>query len=239
MRYLLVAVTHGASPHIAAALDSVRRNVSPVPARGLLWVDGPDEGDAALDTVAAIGLHSWTVTGSARQQGFCNTYADAWHEAVEEAFRFDCTHVLWLEADFVFERLVDVAALAELLRTAPGLAQVALMRNAVNEQEIAAGGLFESRRGEYEKFVVSVKQEPVVHGARLRGYPWLRHRSYFTTNPCLMTVDFMHAHPWPHYEAECEGLFTHDLLAEGLSFAVWGSGEPWVEHVGVRTGFGY
>jgi hypothetical protein len=30
-----------------------------------------------------------------------------------------------------------------------------------------------------------------------------------------------------------------DLRELGFDFAVWGSGEPWVEHVGVRTGFGY
>lgn len=239
IRYLLVVVTHGRSPDLAAALEAAREHLVPPPTRGLLWVDGPDVDDAAFEVVAGHGIHDWAFSGSAEQRGFCATYADAWQEAVDEADRFECDHVFWLESDFVLKRPVDLAALAELLHTAPGLAQVALMRNAVNEEEVAAGGLYESRRGEYERFAVSVTQEPVVHGARIRAYPWLRHRSYFTTNPNLMTVEFMRAHPWPAYSRECEGLFTHDLLAGGLSFAVWGDGQPWVEHVGHRTGFGY
>jgi hypothetical protein len=239
MRYLLVVITHGESPRLGDAISAFRAHAAPYPAHALLWVDGPDVGDAAYNVAARNGIHDWTLDGSSRQRGFCATYADAWQEAVFEASRLECDYVFWLESDFLLTRPVDLRALAELLRSEPELAQVAFMRNAVNEQEIAAGGLFQSRPGEYEARSISVVQQPVVNGARIRAYPWLRHGSYFTTNPNLMTVDFMRSHPWPSYPSECEGLFTHDLLAEGLRFAVWGDGAPWTEHVGVRTGFGY
>jgi hypothetical protein len=239
VRYLLVVVTHGLSPHLAAALEAFRNHVVPHPVCGLLWVDGPDVDDAAFNAVAGHGIHDWTFAGPSEQHGFCATYTDAWQAAVDAADRHECDHVFWLESDFILNRLVDVSALAYLLAQNPDLAQVALMRGAANEQEHAAGGVYESRPDGYSPHAVTVPQDPVVHGARIRAYPWLLQRAYFTTNPNLMTVDFMRAHPWPSYPSECEGLFSWDLIADGLSFAVWGDGKPWVDHVGVRTGKGY
>lgn len=237
MRYLLVVVTHGNSPHLARALHAFGEWVTPRPADGLLWIDGPDQDDAAVRAI--LGHGDWTVTGSSEQRGFCSTYTDAWDEAVIVAEAHDCDHVFWLESDFIVHRGVDLTAVAQLLAAEPDLAQVALMRNAVNETEKAAGGLFESRPGEYEPHELTVEGlAPSL--IRIRSYPWLRHSSYFTTNPSLMRRDFMASCPWPaRHVSQCEGLYTMDLREQGRDFAVWGSGAPWVEHVGVRTGFGY
>jgi hypothetical protein len=238
VRYLLVVVTHGSSPHLARTLHAFSEWVTPRPAYGLLWVDGPDEDDAAAEA-AMIARSSWKFTGSAVQRGFCATYTDAWDEAVITADDHECDFVFWLESDFLIRRAVNLAHLAALLDASPELAQVALMRNPVNEQEVAAGGLFESRPGEYE--LESFETEEVGSTrVRLRSHSWLRHRSYYTTNPNLMRRSFMADHPWPErHAAQCEGLYTMDLRACGYDFAVWGSGDAWVEHVGVRTGFGY
>lgn len=150
--------------------------------------------------------------------GFCRSTKASWEcasRAVED-------HVFWLEHDFEFLRPVDLRELASILDRLPHYAQMALMRDAVNSDEIAAGGLYELRRDEYT---------PLDH--------WLSHRSYLTTNPSLMRTDFLRENPWPGYDSECEGRFGIDLVAAGYQFGAWGSGEPWVRHIGERTGHGY
>ena len=74
----------------------------------------------------------------------------------------------------------------------------------------------------------AVAQHPLVKG--------------FTTNPSLMRRQFMAENPWPaEYDQRCEGLFGIDLRERGYSFGAWGSGEPWVRHLGRRdrSGWGY
>jgi hypothetical protein len=108
------------------------------------------------------------------------------------------------------------------------------MRNAVNEDEKKAGGLFEHRRDDYMQRVLRRGRQ-----GQMRNVPWLSHLSYFTTNPSLMRTEFMRERAWPEYEVECEGRFGIDLRQAGFYFAAMGEGEPWCEHVGQRTGFGY
>jgi hypothetical protein len=213
VNYTLAVLTHGRGSMLTETLRSFRDNVEPQPVRVLVHSDA--------------GFGQWRVPfprlnvrveREPRPLGFCGATRSLWRRAMDEA----TAYVFWLEHDFRFLRPLDLTAIAATLEDQPELAQMALMRNAVNEAELAAGGLFESRRGEYEE----------VDG-------WLRHRSYFTTNPSLMRRPFMEAHPWPDHESECEGRYGLDLVAAGFSFGVWGHGEPWVEHVGIRSGFGY
>lgn len=239
MRYLLVCITHHRSEHLDNVLAAFREMVTPGPAQGLLWVDGEDIDDAALTVVAAHGYQSWIFSGSSYQRGFCLTVGDVWQEACEEAERLDCDYVFWLENDFLFRRPVDLEPLAQLLDANDDLAQIAFMRNAVNPVEAAAGGLFESRRSDYEPQFKVETTEVTGLGARMRGHQWLKHRSYFTTNPSLMRRSFMEQYPFPESGRYCEGHYGLYLIEHGISFGVWGDGKPWVEHVGVRTGKGY
>lgn len=150
--------------------------------------------------------------------GFCVASGRAWDAAITEGVNY----VFWLEHDFIFQRHVDLRTLAEKLEADTQLAQMSLMRTASSVDEMNAGGLYELRKGEYEE----------------RG-GWLEHRSYFTTTPSLMRRQFMVENRWPTYPSGCEGRFGIDLLARGYTFGVWGDGQPWVEHIGQRTGFGY
>jgi hypothetical protein len=105
---------------------------------------------------------------------------------------------------------------------------MALVRDAVNADERRAGGLIKSRPGQFQP------QEG--------SHPWLRHRSYFTTNPSLMRTSFMRDDPFlDDGEPYCEGRYGIHLLTRGYTFGAWGSGEEWVAHMGVRdrTGKGY
>ena len=174
---------------------------------------------------------------TAEQQGFCTVTYRAWREAVLPG----PDHVVWLEHDFVLNRSVDWRQMAQVLDAHPSLAQMQLMRNAVNEQELAAGGLFESRPGQYTRQVDYADDLDAGDQAGPE-IPWLSHKAYFSTNPSLMRRDWMAANPWPDPELvpeRCEGIYGFDLVQDGWHFGVWGTGEPWTEHVGVRDGHGY
>lgn len=218
MHYRLVILTHYPGETLTESVESFERHVSPSPSDVSVVVDGPEFAFAAQ----AIGDHlsdSYVMVFPGNQQrGFCEATQRAWREAIDQSHRY----VFYLEHDFVLTQDVDLRDLAEVLDANQHIAQMALMRDAVNSQEILAGGLYESRRDEYE-----------AHDG------WLEHRSYFTTNPSLMRRTFMVENPWPEYPDQCEGKFGIDLLAQGFTFGVWGDGQPWCKHVGARTGFGY
>lgn len=162
----------------------------------------------------------------ANRDGFCRSTRNLWRMAAEES---PDEYVFWLEHDFRFTRPVDLHLMANILDHGP-YAQVSLMRQAVNKQERKAGGIVQSRPGEFTDKA-----------------GWLEHTSYFTTNPSLMRRDFMQAHTFGDdrhrlpQDIRCEGLFGMALIEQGFRFAVMGNGEPWVEHVGWRdaTGHGY
>lgn len=215
MNYRLVVVTHGAALNLDRVLSAFLKNARPAPTDLVAVVDGPGR----LPPVE----HLWRIKQHPRQLGFCETLVTAWAAASEPGVDY----VFWLENDFLLTRYVELEMLAAELDADLQLAQMALMRNAVNSDERRAGGLYESRRDQFDRrFGPS-------------GFPSLRHTAYFTTNPSLMRRDFIAANPWPDYPSECEGKFGIDLVDRGYRFGVWGDGSPWCTHVGDRDGFGY
>lgn len=225
MRYRLVVLTHGPDfSFLKRTLDSFNEHVTPQPTERVLVIDG--------DHQPSADLWPFERASTRRSAGFCEATRLAWSYG---ALR-DLPACFYLEHDFEFLRQVDLRPLAAALLVHKDLAQMALMRDAVNAQEKAAGGLYESRPGQYEPETLYIV--PVV-GEKEDEHRWLRHRSYFTTNPSLMRTGFMHDNPWPDYADQCEGRFGIDLRERGYSFGAWGSGEPWVRHIGERTGHGY
>lgn len=161
------------------------------------------------------------------------------------AIRASWTHLLthsradWiahLEQDFVFNRDIDLAEMADVLADRPHLTQMALRRQAWNAAEKAAGGIVEQHPCDY----ADMRDE--------RGREWLEHRRFFTTNPGLYRRSLMTV-GWPD-GPESEGHFGLKLWREGTPEAgpdevrsgYWGrrTDPPWVEHIGhVRNGSGY
>lgn len=219
MRYRLVVVTHGDAPHLDATVESFVAYVAIPPVELVTVVDGPGR----LPPNGPAGLLRWRIYQHPKQLGFCDAMLTGWAAATEPG----ADYVFWLENDFLIERDLPLAAFASVLDADPSVAQMALMRQAVNSTEREAGGLYESRRGDYENRLA------------WNQLPWLAHSAYFTTNPSLMRRDFMVSNPWPDYPSECEGRFGIDLVDRGYHFGVWGDGRPWCEHVGVRDGTGY
>ncbi|MFL5309506.1 MAG: hypothetical protein ACJ79H_03525 [Myxococcales bacterium] len=238
MNYRLVVLTSPPGDTLGRTLASVAEHVHPAPAEVNVVADGYQPTVEAMRELGFPGPIPLLALEPAR--GFCGATYASW--SVGALTRLDYT--LYLEHDFLFRHPVDLRELAFVLDTYPQLAQMQFMRDAANEKERAAGGLFESRPGEYQArstFFDRFRGDPgkldTPHDLYER--PWLEHHSYLTTNPSLMRSAFMREHPWPDYPEQCEGRFGIDLVRAGYSFGVWGSGEPWVHHIGERHGFGY
>lgn len=220
MNYRLVIISHGGAETLERCLVSFVENVWPMPSSVYAHLDGPTDEAVERVTRMAHDLRpwNWTVEADERPLGFCGSVRKAWEDAVAS----DAEYVFWLEHDFVFARDVQLRQLAAALDEERMLAQMSLMRNAVNEQERAAGGLYESRPGQFRSH---------------DGY--LSQTAYFTTNPSLMRRAFMERNRWAVNPCECEGHFGILLRERGYRFGVWGDGSVWVEHIGTRSGFGY
>lgn len=232
MNYRLVILTHGThrkDDSLERTLYSFMENVQPAPALTYLHQDG-----AGAPRFGGGFPTPITIAGEPTPVGFCEATRRCWAAAAAG----EQEHVFWLEHDFEFTRPVDLSELACVVEHDRAIAQVALMRDAANDAERDAGGLFELRRDEY-RYPEMPATAPTRSDVAVRIFRYLEHRSYFTTTPSLMRREFMAENPWPDYAEQCEGRFGIDLAERGYRYAVWGDGEPWVRHIGERSGFGY
>lgn len=222
MKYALAVLTHGDNADVLErTIHSFDANVSPPPVWRCLYQDG-------LCTVPPLEPHQWVSINGLDRLGFCGATRRLWQMVARSDADFD--FVFWLEHDFEFKRAVDIWPMALQLRADPTLAQMALMRGPVNEEERDAGGVVGKHEARGDVFRAEETES---------GHPFLRQWAYFTSNPSLMRREFMLEHPFPEHERECEGKFGIQLRTAGFDFAVWGDGSPWVTHIGTRTGHGY
>ncbi len=161
------------------------------------------------------------VDDSDHERGFHGAVQAAWDLVPDDA-----DYVFHLEDDFIFQEAVPIDQMIWLLENKPWLAQVSLKRQAVNEEEKAAGGIVEAHPDDFEE-----RSENEID--------YTVHKRYFTTNPSLYRADLC-KRGWPQVP-HSEGIFTHQLLNDDYSFAIYGKkhAPPMVEHVGIRQGKGY
>lgn len=230
VNYQLICLTHGPTDFLHRTIASFREMVTPAPESSLLVIDRPGNDWAIAEYPQAPGRLPWAYT-TLPAVGFCQATGIGWKAAAAGTSRY----VFWLEHDFEFVRPINLELLAFPLDYDPSIAQVSLMRNAVNVEEHKAGGLYELRRAAYKNYGADLEI-----GGQRAYHSWLLHDAYFTTNPSLMTRRFMAENPWMSFVPECEGRFGIDLRERGYKFAAWGQGEPWVKHIGDRgPGHGY
>lgn len=190
------------------------------------WWMHDDTGDDTYRAALAGRYPDFTQLHEGRRRGFGGAIRHAWERLLQQS---QAEFVLHLEADFLFSREVDLAALVEVLRARPYLVQMALRRQAWNEREHAAGGVVEADPDAYTE---------VTEGRHV----WLEHRAFFTTNPSLYRLSLC-GRGWPS-RARSEGLFAQSLWASDpdLRAGYWGARDSgvWVEHIGrERVGSGY
>ena len=162
---------------------------------------------------------------SGERQGFGGAIRTVWQHLRENS---TADYIFHLEDDFTFNVEVDLMDLATILTYRPNLAQVAYVRQAWNESEIAAGGVIEVTPDLFQHH---------TDGHR----DWLEHDKFFTTNPSLYRRSLILGHEWPD-GLHSEGVFTEELRQAEYRFAYWGKhgDPPVVHHIGAhRYGLGY
>lgn len=220
MNYALAVLT---SPRridtLGRTLASFARKVRPAPAELLCVADGFD---AQLPPIPYLGHDSWLLEESFKQEGFCEATRKLW--ALCQAARSEW--IFWLEDDFVFKRAVRLEELSYTLEREPRILQMSLLRQPVNPQEKAAGGVLK------------------VHPERFKrmgsgSSTWFE-SPYWTTNPSLFSRGNAQRFDWPA-GPECEGAFAINVreIEPQARYGVWGAGDVWVEHIGRREGTGY
>lgn len=195
-----------------------------------------DSGNPGYQQWLARRLAPWNanIVSHPERRGFAAAIASGWAAVAGAQW------VVHVEDDFVFKGPFPVADMIQLLTLRPHLAQVSLLRQAVNPTELAAGGLVEAHPGEF----VDCVWAGAFDGPSFR---WMEQRLYFTTNPSVYPGSLVDL-GWPQ-EPQSEGIFTHRLREHGFGdvagpdvrFGVWGTtaDAPRVLHIGERQGTGY
>lgn len=158
------------------------------------------------------------------QLGFAGAIASGWRQVAMTAADW----VFHLEADFIFNRPVDIAGMIHVLSEHRKLVQLSLKRQPWNKDERAAGGVVEAHPDDFTQITDA-------------GHVWTEHRRYWTTNPSLYSVNWCRQ-GWP-LEERSEGMWTQRLIEDAaVRFGIWGAkfDPPAVEHIGTeRAGHGY
>lgn len=226
----LLAITDGRDDCLQASIASANESLRGAITERWMYDDTGDEGYRAR---LARRYPEWTHVNGGPRLGFGGAIASTWRRlAARSAARF----VFHLEADFTFDRPVDLDELAAVLDARPYLVQLALRRQAWNADERAAGGVIERHPMAYTE----IRDDA--------GRAWLEHRLFFTTNPSLYRRTLCRL-PWPT-GPHSEGRFTLNVVdsglpgvpAEAVRFGYWGARDsaPAVTHIGhERKGVGY
>lgn len=230
VRIAVLVVTDGRDEYL---LHTVRSAMAHLSGPITEWWMYDDTGDYVYRDSLARRYPTFRHFDAGHRQGFGGAIRACWARLAEHS---TVDYVFHLEQDFTLRRRVDLGELAAVMDTRPYLAQMALVRQAWNDEERAAGGLIACHPDAYQ---------PATDGA---GRAWLEHRLFWTTNPSLYHLGVCRR-SWPD-GPQSEGRFTLDLLAQGLPgvaprdvrFGYWGRHDdgPWVEHIGeTRSGHGY
>lgn len=231
MSVALLIITDGRDDYLSQCVNSLHHLHGPIAER---WMYD-DTGDEAYRATLRQRYPEWAVFDAGPRQGCAGAFRAAWSH-----LRNNCTadHVFLIEQDFEFIRPVDLDGMSGLLAEHPHLAEVALLRQAWNTQEIAAGGV--------------IQQHPEWYADRSddQGREWLEQGAFFTTNPCLFRRSLLDVE-WPAHRpgSYSEGTFHQTLMRDGtpevpgaqVRYAYWGSRGSgiWVRHIGeIRHGHG-
>ena len=136
-RIAVLVITDGRDDYLQRTVRSAMANLTgPVTE----WWMYDDTGDLAYREGLGRRYPTFVHINGGARQGFGGAIRDAWGHLADWS---TVDYVFHLEADFVFNRPVDLGALASVLTDRTYLAQMALVRQSWHAEERAAGGLLE------------------------------------------------------------------------------------------------
>ena len=208
MRFTLVVTSHGRWEYLGRALEALDRVVGlDFFDRRILSLDGVfNEGERNVD-----GTFEILSTGPERQ-GLTANLAQAWG-----ALNEDDEWVFHLEEDFVIED-APLVEMAETLDAFRNVANMVLLRQPWNQEEIRAGSILKTHR-----FMLT----------DMGG--WLQHEAGFWLNP-----NVAHASLLRSLRPGVESDLTNQCRSRGMTFGWWGGRDdpPRVWHIGAEGGMG-
>jgi hypothetical protein len=220
-----LVITDGRNDLLKASIESFEERVSgPIIERFIY----DDSGSRRSRELVAEMHPRWTLINhpTGERQGFAGAIRTAWDALRRESI---ADWVLHLEGDFTFNRDIHLEPFRDVMTKRPNLAQMALVRQAWNDEEVAAGGVIQVQPDE---FVTHMDRDDNV---------WLEHNLFFTTNPSLYQRSLIEMFDWPA-GPQSEGRFSAKLREAGFTFGYWGAKDdpPAVHHIGhTRVGMGY
>jgi hypothetical protein len=209
------------SGYLRRSLDSFTDRVTGPIVQRVIYSDWGPEIRPELAAIAdEAGFY---VVGPERHVGYVAAMQALWRYLDRKA---QGSFVFSVEDDFLYERDVDLEPMIATLLEHPELRQLALLRGPFYPREVEAGSVLDS---------LPTPHELQNH----RAFPFVTHRDHFTANPSLFRRSLVKT-PWPSGSSS-ERLFGNEVLRDpAAQFAYWGSGEPWITHLGVvRAGTAY
>jgi hypothetical protein len=206
--------------YLRRSLASLTERVSGPITRRVVYSDWSDEFRPEVETIAKeFGFY---VAGEGHH-GYTKAVSRLWSyidRRVTEPF------VFLVEDDFLYLRDVDLAPMIETVRRSARTKQVALLRGPVFDREFDLG-LLGWPEDDFELVDEGTDRER------------LEHRLFWTMNPSVFRRELVRT-PWPLVHSS-ERRFGDLLLRDqDARFALRGSGEAWIEHIGeVRSTSAY
>lgn len=207
----IIFFTDGRDEYTEKMLKSFHENVIfPFESHKILMVDNPGQDIEYIHNIQAE-YNIDQVFFSRERLGIFGSVQKAWSMIPE-----DCNYVWHQENDFLFNEKVDIPSFVRALDNKL-VHQVALLRQAWYDNEVAAGGIFQANPKAYRR-------------ANIGGVPLVVHREYFTHNPCLYRKNVV-----KHFDNYNEYSMMRHLPSGGWS-AFYGTltDAPRITHIGVQ-----
>lgn len=223
--------TDGRKDFFSSTFQSLQENVSANNIGHKIIIDDASDSDYGLWLDTNYGSEVDRIVHHQARLGFGETIRDTWLKLNSLIGTYD--YIFHLEDDFIFNRPINLDDLIQILEKNPHMAQVCLLRQPWNQDEINAGGIWQQWP---ENFT-----EKSVDGSGEKIY-YLSHRQWFSTNPSVYPK-WVADLGWPEGLNSEERFWTEKLLPRGtLSCSYFGSkaDPPAVNHIGSgRMGIGY
>lgn len=216
---VLIVVTHGRRECITKTIPAALKNLKGIPIERVVICD--DSADLEYQCFLRLTFPEAEVVAGVKPGGFSGNTRRAWDVARGDGRPW----VVIFEDDFILERPVDLAAMAEVI-SAEGLLQMVLKRQPWFPAEIEAGGFMEADPDRYRDEVTA-------------GHEWVSFDAFWT-NPYLAPRQTFVNEDWPSARGS-EAIFARYVKQKHLRSGYWGplSSDPIVTHIGDRDGTGY